>query len=354
MKSISLRTENLTAGYGRSPILTNVTLTVNPGQILTLIGPNGAGKSTLLRTISMQLAPMAGSVYLGKESIHEMSPNAIARSMSLLLTDRIDPELMTCRDLVETGRYPYTGRLGILSGEDRTKADEALALVHAQEIADRPFRAVSDGQRQRILLARALCQDPGVLVLDEPTSYLDIRHKLELLGLLRKLVREKNISVIMSLHEIDLAQKISDFILCLKDGKIDKCGTPEEIFHDDYIKNLFGIEQGCYLTSCGSPELPKNPGKPEIFVIGGGGSAISTYRKLHRQGIAFAAGILHENDLEYPIACALANEVVAEKAFEPISDASFHRARALAASCKEVICCLKEFGTLNARNKELL
>ncbi len=123
---------------------------------------------------------------------------------------------MTCHDVVATGRYPYTGRLGVLSREDENKVDEALMAVHAQELGIRNFLEISDGQRQRILLARAICQKPEVMILDEPTSYLDIRHKLELLEILRKMAKEKEITVIMSLHEIDLAQKISDKVVCVK------------------------------------------------------------------------------------------------------------------------------------------
>ena len=353
MNTISLRSENLTAGYDRSPVLKNISLLAEPGKILTLIGPNGAGKSTLLKTLAKQLKPIKGAIFLGDEPIENMTSNRLAKSMSLLLTERINPELMTCRDIVATGRYPYTGRLGILSPEDQKKTDESMELTHVTDLADRPFAAISDGQRQRILLARALCQEPGVLLLDEPTSFLDIHHKLELLSLLRNMVRERNLAVIMSLHEIDLAQKVSDTVLCIKNGRMDSMGTPEEIFSDEYIKTLFGIEQGTYLSFYGSPELPGAEGKPSVFVIGGGGSAIPTYRSLHRKGIPFAAGILHKNDLEYPIACALAANVIAEEAFEPISDETFEKARKLAASCDEVICCLKSFGTLNARNQEL-
>ena len=133
-----------------------------------------------------------------------------------MLTERMKPELMTCHDVVATGRYPYTGRLGVLSREDENKVDEALMAVHAQELGIRNFLEISDGQRQRILLARAICQEPEVMILDEPTSYLDIRHKLELLEILRKMAKEKEITVIMSLHEIDLAQKISDKVVCVK------------------------------------------------------------------------------------------------------------------------------------------
>ena len=148
-----------------------------------------------------------------------------------MLTERMKPELMTCHDVVATGRYPYTGRLGVLSGEDENKVDEALMAVHAQELGIRNFLEISDGQRQRILLARAICQEPEVMILDEPTSYLDIRHKLELLEILRKMAKEKEITVIMSLHEIDLAQKISDKVVCVKGDRIAGFGNPEEIFN---------------------------------------------------------------------------------------------------------------------------
>ena len=126
----------------------------------------------------------------------------------MVLTERLKPELMTCHDVVATGRYPYTGRLGILSKEDELKVDQAMEAVHAQELGSRNFQEISDGQRQRVLLARAICQEPEIMILDEPTSFLDIRYKLELLGILRNMAKEKGITVILSLHEIDMAQKM--------------------------------------------------------------------------------------------------------------------------------------------------
>lgn len=159
------------------------------------------------------------------------------------MTGRIEPELMTCGEVVESGRYPYTGRLGILSEKDRSKAAEAMELIRVSELYDVDFTCISDGQRQRVMLARAICQEPEVLILDEPTSFLDIRHKLELLSLLKKLVIEKGLAVVMSLHELELAEKISDTILCIKDGRVDRTGTPGEIFSGDYINNLYGIDE---------------------------------------------------------------------------------------------------------------
>ena len=166
--------------------------------------------------------------------------------MAILLTGRLDPELMTCRDMVSTGRYPYTGRLGLLSEEDKRIVQEALEQVDGTEIADRPFSDISDGQRQRILLARALCQQPEIIILDEPTSFLDIRYKLELLSILKRMVREKNLAVIMSLHELDLAERVSDMVVCVSGDRIDRVGPPSEIFTTDYIAQLYHMEPGRY------------------------------------------------------------------------------------------------------------
>ncbi len=210
-----LRTDSLNAGYGRALILENVNIYLSPGQILTLIGPNGAGKSTLLATIAGRLAPLGGTVFLKNEDLAAMQPGETAKTLAVVTTERQDPELMTCREVVALGRYPYTGRLGITGPRDREIIEETMALTKITDLADCDFTKISDGQRQRVLLARAICQDPEVLILDEPSSFLDIRHKLELLSILKDLVRTKNIAVLMALHEIDLAQKFSDFVLCV-------------------------------------------------------------------------------------------------------------------------------------------
>ena len=180
------------------------------------------------------------------EELRACSRNAIARRMAILMTARMDPELMTCRDVVSSGRYPYTGKLGILTAEDRKIVDESLRRTDAEAFADRPFQAVSDGQRQRILLARALCQQPELIVLDEPTSYLDIRYKLELLTILKRMVREEHLAVLMSLHELDLAARVSDTVVCVAGDRIDRVGPPSEIFTPDYIAALYRMEPGKY------------------------------------------------------------------------------------------------------------
>ena len=241
-----LETEKLSVGYDGKPLIRDVCLQVQRGKIVTLIGPNGSGKSTILKTIVGQLSKISGTVLLEGAPMERCGQKEIAKRMAILMTERIHPELMTCYDVVSTGRYPYTGALGLLGKEDKRIVEESLELVHGRDMADRPFDAISDGQRQRILLARALCQTPEIIVLDEPTSYLDIRYKLELLTILKTMVREKNLAVLMSLHELDLAQRVSDTVVCVSGDRIDRMGPPEEIFSNDYISRLYHMEPGKY------------------------------------------------------------------------------------------------------------
>ena len=348
-----VETKEMTVGYRGVPLIRDIALRVHRGEILTLIGPNGSGKSTILKSLIRQLALIGGTVYLDGKSLQTLPERDLARTMSVLLTEHVRPELMTCWDVAAAGRYPYTGRLGLLSDEDRAKVDEALALVGADELADRDFSCISDGQRQRVLLARAICQEPEVIVLDEPTSFLDIRFKLELLTVLKQLVREKQVAVILSLHEIDLAQKLSDRLICVHNGRIERCGTPEQVFTGDYIRTLYDLERGTYNEQFGSLELERVAGEPRVFVIGGGGSGTALYRRLQRRGIPFAAGILPENDVELPTARALAVETVTERAYQPIGEDAYARAQALVRQCGNAVCCLDLFGPVNEKNRVL-
>ena len=348
-----LYTENLAVGYNGQPLIENICLHLRRGEIMTLIGPNGSGKSTILRSVIRQLAPIRGAVYLDGRPMDRMKALDVAKRLSVLMTDRVHPELMTCRDVAATGRYPYTGKLGLLTAADWEKVDEALALVHGEDLADRDFSQISDGQRQRILLARALCQEPEVLVLDEPTSFLDIRYKLELLSILKDMVRRRKLAVLMSLHELDLAQKVSDYVVCVRGDAVERQGPPEEIFTPDYIMSLYGAARGSYNALFGSLELEAVSGAPEVFVIGGGGAGIPAYRKLQRQGVPFAAGVLQENDLDYPAAQALAAEVVSEEPFQPVGEASFRQAAEIMARCRRVLCPVERFGPMNEKNRLL-
>ncbi len=354
MNSGFLRTDGLSAGYGRKIVLSGAEITAERGKITTLIGPNGCGKSTLLKTAARQLQPLSGTVFIDGRDLRQTSPNELARKLSILLTERISPELMTCRDVVESGRYPYTGRLGILSEADRAAVDEAMELTSTAELSGVDFSRISDGQRQRIMLARAISQQPELLILDEPTSFLDIRHKLELLNTLKKLVREKNIAVLMSLHELDLAERVSDRIVTISGGKIGRIGAPEEIFSGGCISSLYGIDEACFCESSGCAELERPSGAPRVFVISGGGRCGGVFRRLQREGIPFAAGMIPENDIDYPVAYALAAEVLSYPAFGEVPESALQRGFALISSCEYTLCCPGSVGRLNQDNSALL
>ncbi len=353
-KNIYLKTSHLDVGYNGKTLIGDICLDIEKGEIVTLIGPNGAGKSTILKSITRQLKMIGGQVFIADKDLSGISHRDLSTKMAVVLTDRLHPELMTCHDLVATGRYPYTGRLGILSREDEDKVDQAMAAVHAESLGNRDFNAISDGQKQRVLLARAICQEPEIIILDEPTSFLDIRHKLELLSILRQMAKEKGITVIMSLHEIDLAQKISDKIICVKGDHIAHYGRPEQVFSEEMIRDLYDIQNGYFDSTFGSLELPAPAGDPRTVVISSEGTGIPVYRSLQKQGIPFAAGILYTNDIDYQVARLLAGEVVTEQPFDLISDQAVERMFALIDQADEVRNAGITIGTCNRKMESVL
>ena len=245
VRNAVIRTEHLDSGYDRKVIVADAEISVNHGEIMVLIGPNGAGKSTVLKTIAGQLEAVSGTVYIDGKDRGSLALNEIAKKQAVMLTDRKPAERMTCEEVVSLGRYPFTGRLGILSEKDRRIVRETMDLVHVSELADRSYDAISDGQRQRVLLARAICQEPEIMILDEPTSYLDIRHKLEFIDILKSLVRDRDIAVIMSMHELELAYITADEVICIdSQGRVSMSGKPAEVFRDKRLSALYGLENG--------------------------------------------------------------------------------------------------------------
>ena len=329
----ALELDHLSVGYGKRVLLKDLCASILPGQILTLIGPNGAGKSTVLKTVSHHLARMGGVVRVGGEDIERMDGHELAKRLSVVLTERVRPELMTCYDVAASGRYPYTGRFGMLTAQDRDVIAQSLALVHAETLADKPFARVSDGQRQRVMIARALCQQPRVLVLDEPTSFLDIRYKIELSAILLRLAREQGVTIVMSLHEIDLAARVSDLVMGIGAHGVEVFGAPEAVFTEENISRLYGISSGAYDALSGSAELPCAEGQPRVFVLGGMGRATAVYRRLTREGTPFATGILAENDMDIPAARHLAARILTTAPFAPPDEAVMMEARQTLLNC---------------------
>ena len=236
-----VKTENLTVGYKNKKIISDINFSVKKGEIVTLIGSNGCGKSTLLRTLAGQQKALGGNIFIGDREIKEYNEIELEKKLSILLTDRVMPLLMTAYDVVCSGRYPYTGRLGILSAEDHERVEEVMELTGITGLRDELFSELSDGQRQRVMLARALSQEPDILIMDEPMTFLDIKYKRELSDIIMKLRDEKNLTMIISLHELHIIKKFTDRVICVKDGKIDKTGSPDELLEDNYIDYLFDM-----------------------------------------------------------------------------------------------------------------
>ncbi len=180
------------------------------------------------------------------KNVSEMKRNDLAKLGSALLTDRPKTDMMTCRDVVETGRYPYTGTFGLLGDKDKMAVREAMEITDTEKLAENYFREISDGQKQRVMLARAVCREPKLLLLDEPTSFLDIHYKLTFLEMLDRLRRDRDIAVVMSLHETELAAKISDTVLLLKDGRSTGIGKPSGLLDRNNLTEHFDISAELY------------------------------------------------------------------------------------------------------------
>ena len=251
-------THDLAVGYG-APLLQGIDLQAERGKILALIGPNGAGKSTLLKTLAGQLAAQGGAVLLDGRGLTDYTPSARARKLALMVPHTARTELTTAFEVAAAGRYPYTGRLGILSKVDRQQVRDALQLVQADALADRDFAKLSDGQRQRVLLARAVCQQPEILLLDEPTSFLDVKGKAELMSILRTLARYKNVAVVVTLHELELARKLADAVVCVAPQGVSAVLTPQAAFAEENICRLFDLSKEQYAML-----FTKNDDKPKF------------------------------------------------------------------------------------------
>ena len=336
-----LHTDGLSVGYHGRELIKEIGISLKMGEIVTLIGPNGAGKSTILKTIAKQLQEIRGSVYVENINLSELPEKELAKKMSIVFTERITPELMTVADVVAMGRYPYTGGLGILTPKDEAVVAQCMEQIRISPLKERNFMSLSDGQKQRVLLAKA-------------TSYLDVKYKLEFLSMLQEMTRKKKIGVLISLHELDLAERVSDKIVCVKGENIEHYGTPEEVFTDGFVDQLYEITDGTFQEKSGCVELKKCGGIPEVFVIAGNGTGSFLFRQLQRNGIPFAVGILGKNDIDYPAAEALAVQVIAAEAYQDFEREHYEAAKQVMCACRKVICCQTVFGSQNVLNRQLL
>ncbi|MDX2229534.1 MAG: ABC transporter ATP-binding protein [Leptolyngbyaceae cyanobacterium bins.349] len=272
-----LSIQNLTGGYGRKPMIKGLYLALQPGEWLSLVGANGSGKSTALRLLSRILMPQTGVVLLDGKAIHTQSVQTIAQQLAILPQQPVIPAGLTVHQLVSLGRTPHQPWWQWdLSADDRHYVEQAIAHTQLESLRDRPVEHLSGGERQRAFLALTLAQNPKVLLLDEPTTFLDLHHQLELLELLKDLNQRQNLTIITVLHDLNLAIRYSDRMAMLKQGVLTAIDTPETVITSENLRQVFDIEavplqtpvglQICLLSpathSVRSRDDPQLQGKP--------------------------------------------------------------------------------------------
>lgn len=317
-KPAALTCHNLVVGYTDKPVISNINLSFEAGQFITLLGPNGAGKTTLLRTLSRHQEALAGSIRVGGQPLTQLRQADLAKIMAVVLTDKVTPPLFTAFHFVALGRYPHTGFLGRLTDKDKDVVLSALAAVHADDLTHRDFADLSDGERQKVLVARALAQEPKILLLDEPTAHLDLKHRLEVMAILRNLCRDKGITVIASLHDVDIAAKVSDRVALVKDGAITAWGNPEQILTSETVAELYDFRTAYFSHQLGSIEIRGEQYRGRVFVVAGMGKGAAIYRMLAKRGYGISTGMLLSNDLDCYVAAGLGAKCISQP-----PDASF-------------------------------
>lgn len=352
MKTV-ISAQELTVGYDKKSVISDININALRGQIICLLGPNGAGKSTILRTLAGLLAPVSGAVFIKDIDIDRAKKKDIAKKLSLVLTEQPLLSLTTAYELVSMGRTPFTDFLGRLTNEDSKIIMEAMETTGTIHLKDRYFSQLSDGEKQRVMIARALVQEPELIILDEPTSHLDIKHKIEVIRILQKLSNKKNITCILSLHDIDLALKGCQTVMLINEGRVIAHGTPEEVVVSGVINDLYDIKGARYNELCGSVELA-GAMRNDVFVVGGNSTGIPIYRAVSRIGLGVCAGVIHSNDMEYEVAVRICSEVVAEQPFEVISHSKLQLAKDIMLKAKAVIDSGFPVGSGNRANLELL
>ena len=353
-KNPLLSTRNLCVGYGQKQVIKGIDLGFFPGEFISLLGPNGAGKTTLLRTFSRHLPPLCGSIYLNGRNLRQVSSEDLAKSMSVVLTQRVVPPLFKVYDFVAMGRYPHTTWTGKLRQEDGCVVMEALSLVRAENFIFRDLSTLSDGERQKVLIARALAQEPSIILLDEPTMHLDLKHRMEVMSILQGLCREKGILVIASLHDVDVAARVSDKVALVKGDSITAFGPPEDVLRDDIVSDLYDFSNICFNRILGNIEIQNRADKASVFVIGGMGSASVLYRLLSKKGFKVVTGVLLKNDIDYFVAKALDIHCLVQDSLDVISKQSVQVAIKALKDCDFVIDTGFEAAGLNKANLDLL
>ncbi len=357
----TLELRGVRAAYGSTEVLHGIDVSASAGEVVGLVGPNGCGKTTLVRVVSRTLPPTAGEVRVAARDPYAMSGREAARMVAVVPQDVLPAFAISVLEFVLMGRTPYLSRWGSGSEQDWRSVREAMEAVAVQHLADRSISELSGGERRRVVLAQALAQETPVLLLDEPTTHLDIRHVIELHQLMRELAASRGTAVLAVLHDLTLAVAACDRLVAMSDGSIVAEGRPEEVVTVELLRTVYGVTAdvvtnpatGRPAVSVGPPETAVAAIAVRALVVGGAGRAAPLFRLLAERGVQVTAGVLHGTDTDDVVAERLDLERVSVPAFAVIDDESAITWRGLAAAADVIVVCDVPFGPGNVRNLEL-
>ena len=293
-------------------MIKQVSLDLEKGFFVALLGPNGAGKSTLLKCI-LGLLDAKGTILIDGDDMSGLADIDAARLQAAVLTDKVYPFNMTVREIIALGRYPH--QLGFReNATDRKIVFDAAETLGVNELLDSRFANLSDGQKQKVLIARAIAQKPKVLILDEPATHLDANARIEILLKLREIARQNKITVLASMHEIEIAYRISDRIIVLDNGSVVACNHPEKIFENKMIDTIYQNKNSTWNKIFGTMEIKCVKNEPLVHVVAGFGTGIPIYRYLARKAIPFSTGMLDRIDVDYCLAASVASKTFSNDA----------------------------------------
>src|SRR5271157_53151 len=318
--------------YGSVKVLENVTFNVEKGECIGIIGPNGSGKSTLLKTLSKILKPSSGKVVLCGKELEKYSAKELARNVAVVPQDTTIDFDSTCLEVVLMGRNPHMRRFELEGRKDMDIARESMVLTNTWHLRERPLTEISGGERQRVIIARALAQEPSVLLLDEPVSHLDINHQIEILDLVEKLKKDRGLVIISVLHDLNLAARYCDRMILLADNKILVAGGPDQVLTREHIRQAFHanvlvrkhpLTGFLYITLLNSMDSPAHSTGKTIHVVCGAGTGTQLMYLLLSRGYQVTAGVLNVLDTDYETATQLSVNTINEAPFSPITPESY-------------------------------
>ena len=353
-----LQIDGITFGYDRQPLLYDIHVQVDEGEMVGLLGPNGSGKTTLLRLISGVLRPQRGNILLEGRDLRVWGRRGIARRIAVVPQELHVPFAFSVEEMVSLGRTPFINLLGTRSKHDISIVQEAMQSTEITPLAGRIFNELSGGERQRVIMAMALAQQPALLLLDEPTSHLDIKYQIEILELVQRLNRRLGVTVIAAMHDLNLAARYFPRLLLFQRGVVADAG-PAEVLEPQLLRRVYGINvqvgilRGAEHLSVLPPgeeaqEIEnKKPVQPRVHVMAGGGSGELIMRGLADAHIPFIAGALNIGDSDHALALRLASEVITEQPYAPVSAVALEQVRASLAQASILILCPMPIGPGN-------